>query len=206
MHLYPHQQRVVEFMETHRGVLCLHSTGTGKSITSVATANRLVDLHLVTHIVALVKKSIVKQFTKEVENVNPNLVARFHVTTAETFLRVGNFPNPSKTFLIIDEAHAFSNPQGVTTQRLHAYAVQCHRVMLLTATPYANSLYDIAPLLGMIRANPSSHKGSLTPFSTPALRPPPSKPGSRIASACTPLTRAKRTTTRSSPSTSFPYP
>jgi len=154
MHLYPHQKRVVDFMETHHGVLCLHSTGTGKSITSVATANRLVELHLVSHVVALVKKSIIEQFTKEVANVNPDLVPKFRITTAETFLRVGEFPTPDHTFFIIDEAHAFSNPDGVITQRLHAYAVQCRRVMLLTATPYSNTLYDIAPLLGMIKSEP----------------------------------------------------
>lgn len=145
-------------METHHGVLCLHSTGTGKSITSVATADRLISSGIVTHAVALVKKSIIQQFLKEVENVNPELVSKFHVSTAETFLRRTNSPPAESTFLIIDEAHSFSNPHGAMTQQLHAYAVKCSRVMLLTATPYANSLYDIVPLIGMIKGEPMLSK------------------------------------------------
>jgi len=153
MKLYPHQKHVVKFMETNRGVLCLHSTGTGKSITSIATADRLMELGLITHVVALVKKSIIDQYSQVVESVNPKLVDAFQVTTVETFLR-NDLPPASKTFLIVDEAHAFHNSKGVVTQKLHDYAAQCKRVMLLTATPFSNDLNDLAPLLCMIKGDP----------------------------------------------------
>ena len=151
--LHKHQQSVVDFIAHHHGVLCLHSTGTGKTRTAVASAHALLAQGAVTTVVALVKKSILAQFTAEVAEFDAAMTPHWLVKTAETFfLHTADKPAAASCFLIVDEAHAFTNADAVVTLKMHAYAVQCARVMFLTATPYMNTLYDLAPIICMIKS------------------------------------------------------
>jgi DNA topoisomerase IB len=155
MPLYPHQKSVVRHLLSARGVLCIHSTGTGKTLTSIAAAQALLKNKTVRYVVALVKKSILDQYTQAVREVDPALVEKFTISTAETFLlRTKDQPPAAHTFFIVDEAHAFTNAGGVLASAMHAFAVKCARVILLTATPYTNALYDLAPLICMVKGIP----------------------------------------------------
>ena len=49
--LKKHQKEIVNYMKTHRGAMAVHSTGTGKTLTSVATALHLLKTKIVTSVV-----------------------------------------------------------------------------------------------------------------------------------------------------------
>lgn len=140
----------------HRGLLLLHSTGTGKTLTAAATAACLVKAGIVENVVVLLKKSALSQFREEVIKFWPKaaLSGHFVYATASTFFRLSRRRNPASTFLIVDEAHEFSNVHAEGTKRLVFYALKCKRVLLLTATPYVNSPYDLAPIMAMIKGEP----------------------------------------------------
>ena len=159
--LRPHQIRVAKYVQKHRGLLCIHSTGTGKTLTAAAVAACLVVNKVVEHVVVLTKKSAVDQFHAEVLRYWPQLPARQLICMTHTlfFDHAAKDVDPEKTLLVVDEAHEFVNPAGVSTQRLEAFARRCKRVLLLTATPIVNGAYDLAPLVSMVKGVdvPSRH-------------------------------------------------
>lgn len=151
--LRPHQIRVAKYLQHNRGLLCIHSTGTGKTLTAAAVAACLVVNKVVEVVVVLTKKSAVDQFHAEVMRYWPELPARQLIVMTHTlfFDHAAKDVNPERTLLVVDEAHEFVNPAGVSTQRLEAFARLCNRVLLLTATPIVNSAYDLAPLVAMVK-------------------------------------------------------
>lgn len=151
--LRPHQIRVAKYVQKHRGLLCIHSTGTGKTLTAAAVAACLVVNKVVEHVVVLTKKSAVDQFHAEVMRYWPQLPAKqlICMTHGLFFDHAANDVDPEKTLLVVDEAHEFVNPAGVSTQRLEVFARMCKRVLLLTATPIVNGAYDLAPLVAMVK-------------------------------------------------------
>ena len=58
--------------------------------------------------------------------------------------------NIEDTLLIIDEAHNLKNKDSQRTKALLQIARSAKHVLLLTATPFVNSVADIAPLMRMI--------------------------------------------------------
>lgn len=179
--LHPHQRAVAAYLKKHRGLLALHSTGTGKTLCAAAAIKALMTSGTVRQAVVIVNKSATKQFAAEIERYWP--AAPFSAVPGQNGEKdsgsgktggkssgsggkaggiiLGTFestlarlPNPSvPTLLVVDEAHGYNNPDGKQTQRLLEYGASphCTRVLLLTATVFVNSAYDIAPLMALIR-------------------------------------------------------
>ena len=127
--LRPQQVSVAKFLQTHRGLLAVHSTGTGKTITAAAAAACLVASGAVKHVVVLAKKSAVAQFEAEVKRfwgieTNGILVCTTH---QQFFGKLLATVDAAHTFLVVDEAHEFTNPKAVGTKRLLEFAQACHR-------------------------------------------------------------------------------
>jgi hypothetical protein len=154
--LRDHQVNVAHKLLSRHGLLAAHSTGTGKTITSAAAATCLLDAGIVDNVVVLAKKSALTQFESEVRRFWQG--SRWHdaklacVTHVSFFRSVAKYaPQPQKTFLIVDEVDEFVNPDASSTQQLIRFAATVGRLLLLTATPITNTLYDFVPLISMVR-------------------------------------------------------
>lgn len=64
-------------------------------------------------------------------------------------INIKNLYDCRNTMLIIDEAHNLRN-MGSRYKAVFNCVMQCKKLLLLTATPYVNSLYDFTPLINMI--------------------------------------------------------
>jgi len=148
--LRSYQQKVIKHMRRNRGVIALHSTGTGKTVTAVACARDLIARKAVTRAIALVNKSIIEQFWAEIRAVSSALERRFDVMTPHRFANVASGLDLRRCMLIVDEAHHHSNASGVLTRAILEASRVCPRVLLLSATVFRNDVYDIAPLLAMV--------------------------------------------------------
>lgn len=150
--LRPHQRKVREHLRRHGGVLALHGTGTGKTLTSAAAIKDLLQRKIVKHVVVLTKKSAVTQFRNELLRFWPQLPASVVVTTHHTFFRSNPDPRTFKdTLLVLDESHEFTNVKTAGTERLLAMAQQCKRRLLLTATAIVNNVDDLNVQLALAR-------------------------------------------------------
>lgn len=146
--LLDHQQRVVNHMLSHRGLLVNHGMGAGKTRIAVA----LSALLRVPSVVVL-PASLRQNFDKEIDNMSADLGRQipkslYTVISLQSFLD-GEVDCNGK-ILIVDEAHELRNPQGKVSQKVQECAMNAYKVLLLTGTPLVNSPADIAPLLNMI--------------------------------------------------------
>lgn len=92
--LRDHQKRVVEHMLTHRGLLAIHSTGTGKTLTAVAAMNCVLDSDPNIRVYVVTPKSLKANFTKEIKKFGLKLRGadkdkgeRIEVMTYEKFMQ-----------------------------------------------------------------------------------------------------------------------
>jgi superfamily II DNA or RNA helicase len=135
--LYQHQRNFLD-SNVNKCLLCW-STGTGKTKASIEWGNRKGGDTLV----------IVPKALKE--NWNRNVTARgnsgYIVLTKETF-RSGWEIIPKYDNIIVDEAHYFAGTKSQMSKSLGKY-IKKHKVqniLLLTATPYRSSPWDIYTL------------------------------------------------------------
>tara|TARA_Y100000389_G_scaffold203209_1_gene250905 strand:- start:1509 stop:4184 length:2676 start_codon:yes stop_codon:yes gene_type:complete len=157
--LREHQRKVVNHIikPSVKGLLCLHSTGSGKSFTAIACAQELLQKNIINKVVVLVKKTILIQFKKEMEKYNPELLKNTNiiVNTIQTFFKENdlknNVSNSQNTFLIVDEAHEFVNQKAKYTYELFEYAKSCKKLLFLTATIYKNKYEDLIPVFSLIK-------------------------------------------------------
>lgn len=92
--LREHQQKVVDHMLTHRGLLAIHSTGTGKTLTAVSAMNCILDAYPDIKVYVVTPKSLKQNFKKEIKKFGLELrgkhkdkKGRIEVLTYESFVQ-----------------------------------------------------------------------------------------------------------------------
>lgn len=165
---FKYQERVVAHFKNHRGLIAVHSVGSGKTMTAVLTSQCYLDDHPHGKVVVVSPTSLIANFKKEMLNFGDLR----HKDRYEFFSFQGFFykykdqPRQCRNhFLIIDEAHNLRSEyskskksgkeKGKITQVVTKCAEKADQVLLLTATPLVNKKEDIAPLLNMVRDNPT---------------------------------------------------
>ena len=138
----PHQLRAEE-----RGVagnlILAHGTGSGKTRTAIAIADRLGKPTTV-----LVPASLVENFKKEVakhKKGGPPITVLSLPTAVSR-----NYKVPKGNTLIIDEAHSLRNADTKRQEYVKQQAARAGRKLLLTGTPAYNNISDWAPLVNIV--------------------------------------------------------
>jgi superfamily II DNA or RNA helicase len=132
-------RRCVELLDRCGGVLLADDVGLGKSFVAAAVAKRFSgDVELI------VPRGIVTQWRETLRSFDLHHVS---IETHDALARSRFVPNPATPRLVIvDEAHAFRNPQTARYDALARRTVAA-RVLLVTATPLCNSARDLHALL-----------------------------------------------------------
>ena len=140
--LQPHQQKAVDRALLNNLILA-HSTGSGKTLTSIAIADKLGVPTTV-----LTPASLVDNYIKELANFKKDgpSVEVLSLPTAQ----LRNYQVPKGNTLIIDEAHSVRNPNSKRFKYVQEQAGNAGRVFGLTGTPAYNALENWAPLLNII--------------------------------------------------------
>jgi len=172
--LNKHQKDLVDYIQDHRGAVAVHSTGSGKTLTAVVSAECYLDKNPDGVVIVVTPKSLLSNFTKEMEVYGGvlNYSKYFFYTYQEFANKFNNLIAPAKFYLIIDEAHnlrtdiktaAKHKPQLKQKDRVTKeppivrakvaveMAKKADKVLLLTATPVYNKPYDVVNLMAMVR-------------------------------------------------------
>jgi superfamily II DNA or RNA helicase len=181
-----HQKRVIERIFLKDGILLVHSTGTGKTLTAVGVSECLLDNGIVDNVVVSAPRVLVENFHKELKayGVIQNY-DKYHVNTYIKTLRFLEKQNKNfldKTLIIIDEAHNLRTPitkkkgqkelsTGKTAYEYIRITRKCSKVILLTATPLINKPQEFNNLMQMVNktGNYMSMKKFNKKFITPNL-------------------------------------
>jgi superfamily II DNA or RNA helicase len=166
--LRPYQQKVVEHMQTHDGAVVVHSTGAGKTLTSVTIAMCYLEENPEGQVIVVTPKSLI-------ENFYANLVAyggkkddkRIKVMNYETFIKLYDQEeiNCKNSLLIVDEAHNLKTIVTSKTGKRASTFVECgtkaSKRVLLTATPLVNSVKDINNLVSIAKGLSLEQSGEM---------------------------------------------
>lgn len=143
--LKDHQNIPINFMKTNRGLLLYHSTGSGKTITSILSVYQFDS-----DIIIIGTKSSKKTFADHVLQLglDPRKFTFYTYTKIKKLLEtnITIFKNKS---VIVDEAHYLRNENMYNLYIASALQI-ASKVILLTATPVINYLNDLSVLVNIV--------------------------------------------------------
>ena len=172
--LKDYQIRVAKHMLKHRGLLAIHGTGTGKTLTAVASMNCIMKNYPKMNVIIITPTSLISNFKKEINkfglDINkPEIRDRIKFYSFKEFVidihtNQKNFNICKDNFIIIDEAHNLRNlkqkkvfvknsnetPAGINAATILQCVKSATKILLLTATPLQNRISDIDSLIAMI--------------------------------------------------------
>lgn len=140
--LQPHQAAALK-RALKNNLILAHSTGSGKTLTSIAIADALGKPTTV-----LTPASLVENFKKELtkhKKGGPSV----DVLSLPTAVSRG-YQIPEGNTLIIDEAHSLRNSGTARQQYIKDQLSRAGRIFALTGTPAYNQITDWAPLVNIV--------------------------------------------------------
>lgn len=156
--LKEHQEKVVKHFEKNRGLIAVHSLGSGKTITSIAASLDYLEEDSKRIVIVLSPASLEANFRKELEfyceKCDPTIFERYKTMSYEKFsFNYNDYKDMKDFFLIVDEAHnlrtKITKEKGVRVKRILELSKKADKVLLLTATPFFNDPYDIINLVAI---------------------------------------------------------
>lgn len=140
--LQPHQQSALE-KGLKQNLILAHSTGSGKTLTSLAIADAIGK-----PTVCLTPASLVDNYKKEIAK-HLSDGSKFDVISMPTAVE-RKIPIPEGSTLIIDEAHSLRNANSQRYRYISKQAPKAGRIIALTGTPAYNKIADLGPLVNIV--------------------------------------------------------
>lgn len=166
----PHQLRVVKHMLKHRGLLVIHSIGSGKTLTAITVLKCTLDKYEDVTAVVVAPTGLIENFKKEMVKYgmkSDNKRVEFYSITSFANKFVSNPEYLKGKLLIVDEAHnlktevkrdksGFNTRKGLKSDVFLKASKYAFKVLLLTGTPVNNRPSEIINLISMIDKDGSS--------------------------------------------------
>ncbi len=131
--------------------IIIHGTGTGKTLTALMASHNYLKKYPNNRIVVVSPASLTSNFIKESIKHNIPITTNYSFYSFDKFIKT-NKTICSNSFLIIDEAHNLRN-MGERFRALFECCMKCDKLLLLTATPFVNSLEDFVPIIQLLNRN-----------------------------------------------------
>lgn len=151
-----YQINVSNHIHKNRGGIVVHSVGTGKTITAVATAQCLLISNVIEHVIVITPTSLKHNFIDQAKKYglsDEDIDSHYTFYTIQgviNSIKSNQAINPKNSLIIIDEAHNLRKIDSVRFSSIFKYAKKATKIMLLTATPLINFTYDIINLVSLV--------------------------------------------------------
>jgi len=168
--LLPHQIEVINIIKKVFSVLVLHTTGSGKTITALASALHLLLIKPESHIVVFCPISVIDNFKIELNKLTSNVAYRERpnviniVNEKIKFFSHHAFLKDmteicKNSIMIIDEVHNLRTNITKQKGKMSLNAITCAmlawKLILMTATPIVNSVSDLTNMFRMLLKKPT---------------------------------------------------
>ena len=133
-----YQIAVSNHLFKHRGCVVVHSVGTGKTITSIASAQCLLNNKKIEHVIVITPTSLKHNFINQAKKYG---LKENYIESHYTFYTIQGIVNaieskeainPKNSLIIIDEAHNLRKTNGTRYEYIFKYAKKASKIMLLT--------------------------------------------------------------------------
>ena len=146
------QLKVVQYMDGHDSLLVVHGTGCGKTLTAVTCTQCYLDANPGQGVIFVGPASLTANFKKEMRSYGVTDISPYTFYSFDKFRtdwEAGKVDATGK-FLVVDEAHNLRNPGGKKSKAVVSASYVAAKRLLLTATPFVNSVMDFIPLVNML--------------------------------------------------------
>jgi len=162
--LKEHQRKLIQVLNKRRGLIAIHSTGSGKTLTAVTASQCFLDENPSHKVIVITPVSLQGNFKKEMKGYGANVDdPRYFFYTIAGFNKAvekGTVERCNQCMLIVDEAHNIRTMGGAQASTIIEYSKRAKKVLLLTATPVVNYPHDLSNLISIVDGtNPLSKKG-----------------------------------------------
>ena len=153
--LKKYQLSVSNHLVESRGVVVVHSVGTGKTLTAISSSQCLLNKGIVENIIVITPTSLQKNFILQAKQYG---LTQKQIDTYYIFYTIQGIvnaidnskaSNPSGSLIVIDEAHNLRTLGGTRFDSIYKYTKKAEKVLLLTATPLINYPSDVINLVSL---------------------------------------------------------
>jgi superfamily II DNA or RNA helicase len=151
-----HQLSVSNHLIDNRGVIVVHSVGTGKTLSAISTAQCLLIKKIIKKVIVITPTSLQQNFISQSKmyGLSQNEIDTFYnfytIQGIVNAIEADKVESPTNALVIIDEAHNLRTIGGSRFDSIFKYSKKASKVMLLTATPLINYKHDIINLISII--------------------------------------------------------
>jgi len=158
LNIKKHQLNVANHLYNNRGVIVVHSVGTGKTLTAISSAQCLLNNNIINNVIVITPTSLQQNFINQMFTYG---IQKDYIDKYYSFYTIQGIVNaidnksiksPSNSLIIIDEAHNLRKINSSRFNTIFKYSKKASKIMLLTATPLINYKYDIINLISLINA------------------------------------------------------
>lgn len=152
--LLHHQVKFVEsFIKSkHHGALAIWQVGSGKTLLSVAASKCYLDKYPDGKVIVITPASLLAGFEAELRAYERKAARKYKFYTYASFYR--NPCNCKDALIIVDEAQSLKSPDSASFKSVLKCSMAAAKILLLSATPIINKLYDIEPLMAIMHQHP----------------------------------------------------
>jgi superfamily II DNA or RNA helicase len=150
------QIKVIQYMIDHDSLLVVHGTGCGKTLTAIGSSQCYLDANPEKNVIFVGPASLASNFKKEMKKFGVTNPEKYTFYSFDKFMIEAKSKRPvscKDSFLIIDEAHNLRNPKSKKSIAVVECAMKADKRLLLTATPFVNSMEDFIPLINMLHGS-----------------------------------------------------
>lgn len=155
--LLPHQIKVVKHLQNNRGIIAVHSVGSGKTLMAVTASQCFLDMYPSQNVIVVSPATLIDNFKKDMikYGIDPEN-SKYKFYSFEKFAKLISIKDIcTNNFLIVDEAHILRTKtlgdKGIKVKQVIACSTKALKVLLLTATPFVNDSYDLENLLSIVK-------------------------------------------------------
>ena len=145
-----HQKKVIKFIseENNNSLLVVHFTGLGKTLSALVASQCYIDQFPNNNIVVISPASLIDNFKKESIKYGSRLTNRYKFFSFDSVSKA-DIKDYKNSMVIIDEVHGIRNMKSRYNAVFNC-AKNSHKLLLLTATPFVNSLLDFKCIINLL--------------------------------------------------------
>lgn len=159
--LKDYQRKVVYFLSSkkNRGLLLVHPTGFGKTLSAVAYSQCFLDEFPDQEVIVITPASLEGNFKKNMRDYGVKNEEKYNFFSFQKIQKQYKSLKCKENLIIIDEVHELRNMSlGSSKSGLRAKAAlfctfQAKKILIMTATPFVNSLYDLISLTNLVHGS-----------------------------------------------------
>ena len=158
--LRPHQKKAIKYLFSKTsGLLLIHPTGSGKTLTAVAASQCFLDQFPDNRVIFVGPTSVLDNFKKELAKYGVKNYQKYTIYSYQRFTNLEEEKRDKmcdKNMLIVDEVHNLRNleykseSKGQRSKAVLRCALFAKKRLLLSATPFVNDLTDFIPIINYI--------------------------------------------------------